>query len=180
MTSIVNSPTMSQDPWSSVTIDEIDATIRNQTTWVCIAIVADLSQEADHIGSWSEGCPCHSKNPAQRNLYEKQVASAKRKKRRIGERGFQSQESCPYHGCRSYELASGEGLASLKNKMMSNRLKVILHSSDIPKKETFISDWDHARARLWSSSVAIFGEPGAETGKLVEESRAVRAVLRSK
>lgn len=45
---------------SSVSVETIDAAIKSNMMWASISAVLDICGEAEHIGRWCEGCPCHS------------------------------------------------------------------------------------------------------------------------
>ena len=144
-----------QDAFSGVSIDDVDQVIRNENTWRYIAVAADLSEEADHIGSWSEGCSCHGDLSAE---YLKDQAAKRRKRRKQQPHGFlaatDDNGSCPFKGCRACELASGEAMDSLLSKMMSNRRKILPHvSSASDDQHTLLADWERARSRLWGDFV---------------------------
>lgn len=152
-----------KDPFSGISVDEIDTTIKKESTWRHIAIVADLAEEAEHVGSWSESCPCHSVFTEENQQYHARSNAGKRKRRKLHQpHGFlpavDGSGSCPFQGCRAYELAAGKALESLRDKMMANRLKVLAHVSAAPEEErhALISDWEKTRSRLWGDFALVW------------------------
>ena len=114
----------------------------------------ELCEEAEHIGSWSEQCPCHSECTPAGEAFRAQVRARKARLRKMGNpRGFMSEHDCPYKVCRAVEFASGAALESLRNKMMTNRDKILAHtaSSGDDGRSEILADWQQARSRLWSN-----------------------------
>ena len=142
-----------KDMYSGVTLDEIDNTIKNATFWQYVSIVVDVCEEAEHVGSWAEECPCHSDRGLLSESFQKGVRARKAKLRKTEKpRGFMSEEDCPYKGCRAVEFASGAAIESLRSKMLSNRDKISAHLAlfDSSQRAEVLSDWQQARSRLWS------------------------------
>ncbi len=142
-----------KDAYSGITIDEIDRTIKDDTFWRNIAVIVDLCEEAEHVGSWSEQCPCHSDRTQVSMFFQKEVRAKKSNLRKAGKpRGFMSEEDCPYKGCRAVEFASGAALESLRTKMLTNRDKIMSHlaTADALQRSETLADWQRARSRLWS------------------------------
>ena len=151
--------TQTQDAFSGVLVDEIDAVIRDENTWRYIAVAADLAQEADHVGSWSEACPCHGNFTEQCQEEQVQAQARHRKRRKLQPHGFLpvggDVGGCPFKGCRSYELAAGGAMESLRDKMMHNRQKLLAHVATAQEAErhNLVADWERARSRLWGDLV---------------------------
>ena len=118
-----------------------------------MAVIVELCEEAEHVGAWSEQCPCHSDHTPESEVFHIQVRSRKSKLRKtMNPRGFLSEEECPYKRCRAVEFASGAAMEPLRNKMLSNRDKILAHtatSDDVSRSEV-VADWHQARSRLWS------------------------------
>ena len=130
-----------------MSVDDIDRAIASATMWCSMHVVLDIAQEAEHIGNWSEGCPCHS------NLELKAIERVGLKRRRLEQpRGWMQSARCPFKGCRAPELAAGQGESSLMRHMFENKNRVLSHFAAVPDSERnqMLSDWDDARARLWS------------------------------
>lgn len=155
-----------------MTIDQIDAAIKSETTWRYMALAGDLSEECDHLGSWSEACPCHSNFSQQSQEFLREAEAAKRKKRRVQPRGFMATESCPFKGCRAYELAAGQAMESQREKMNANRLKVLAHVATAAESEkhVLVADWELARSRLYSH-LASFTPSKLQTGYTVTSDK---------
>ena len=130
-----------------MSVDDIDKAIRCPVTWCSMAAVLDIALEAEHIGRWCEGCPCHNQGD------QKALEDLRKKKRKVEQpRGWTQEIKCPYKGCRAVELASGVGQRSLHERMMRNKEQVLAHFSSVPdeKRSALLTDWDDARGRLWS------------------------------
>ena len=113
-----------------------------------------MCEEAEHLGSWSEGCACHSDRTAVNNAFHLRVRVQKANQRKLHRpRGFMSDIDCPFKGCRAVEFASGQALESLRSKMLSNRDKILAHvaTSDNTHRNETLADWQQARSRLWST-----------------------------
>ena len=125
-----------------VTVDSIHAAITSPAFWTGVALVHDLSYEAEFIGRWCEGCGCCPMPGRQLRLQDAKPLPRQRQQRL----------SCPYKGCRAAELASGEWVGHLQDVMISSKTNVahcLVMSRDTERAQYF-SDWSQARAKLWA------------------------------
>ena len=97
----------------------------------------ELCEEAEHIGSWSEQCPCHSECTPAGEAFRAQVRARKARLRKMGNpRGFMSEHDCPYKVCRAVEFASGAALYLYKqNRYICTSYYLVIK----PYKSKFVS-----------------------------------------
>ena len=121
-----------------ITVESINKVIQDACFWSGLAVVHDISHQAEHVGKWGEGCGC-CEPPSSK-------ASASVKAR------F---KACPYKGCRSPDLATGAWQADLDKVMSASRSRItgiLMQSGHAGQtiRASLLSDWTNARARLWS------------------------------
>lgn len=131
---------------SKAHLQRIRDLMRDDYSWAVIAMVALLSNESDHIGSWSESCPCH---PLPRQ--------AKGRRSSANKAAIQEAKNCPFRCCRAPELAVGQGLELLCVKMMSHAgpFNEYLARAPANKRSELASSWTTACSKLFGSS-AVF------------------------
>ena len=138
--------TSDSSDYNGVTIAAVNLAVTSDSFWARLSIVCDVATEADFIGFWSEGCPCH--NDSENAVIH--AHAVKRRRIEHGGRGFAS--SCPYRGCRAPELACGISKTLHAQAMAKHRDNSLLHYASLPQDQRveFLEDLDSARSRLWS------------------------------
>ena len=109
----------------------IQQAIVSKSFWAGVAIVHDISYQAEYVGRWAESCPCCQ-------------AESKSKPK--------PKQACPFEGCRASELATGTWQSAL-DKVMSasrSRLTEVLLQGSSADRFSYMSDWHTARGKLWS------------------------------
>ena len=109
------------------TVTTIDSLMASQYDWSCVAMIGLLAKEADLVGRWSEGCPCHDGNKLEDQA-----------------------KSCAYRGCRAPELAQGSAGKLMENTMKSDAYLFLdcLHAAPAAKKSELLSSWRTSRSKM--------------------------------
>ena len=123
-------------------VNRINCLMKSSYDWSTIAMVAMLSSECDHLGSWAESCPCHDLP-----VPEKQ----KQRQRRKQNTANKEASECPLKCCRAPELAAGVGMQSLCKKMLTNKgpFTQVVSSCPPGQQTELITSWSTATSRLF-------------------------------
>lgn len=101
-----------------------------------VRLVHDLGCLGEHLGRWSEGCPCHSSI----------LASG-------------SRVACQLKGCRAPEFASGSALEEVQEKFRVAGLNFVAHSSSLMESQriSLLNDFDRAKSKIVSEITVKIG-----------------------
>ena len=118
--------------------------MRDDYSWSVIAMIALLSSDADMIGSWGEACHCHPIDPS---------SSTTLATRRMAMTAKREAKLCPFRCCRAPELAVGQGLYLLCDKMAQQRGRFNEYVSRAPqsKRSELNSSWMMACSKLYGN-----------------------------
>lgn len=127
---------------SKVHVQRISNLMGSDYAWASIAMVALLSGDSDALGSWAEGCPCHS-------LPEIDEIECLQEKRRAKAEAKQCKLKC----CRVPELACGHGLKQVVLRLVSHKTTFTSYVAKAPpaKRTELYSSWETACSRLFGT-----------------------------
>ena len=103
-----------------VDIQRADQAMRDPEFWVACRVLRTLAFEAEYVGRWAEGCPCHDS-------------------------GDQDQ-ACPFRGCRAAELASGDWKGTLQRHL---KFHSSTHNACVAEFSQYLADINKARGKMW-------------------------------
>ncbi|CAE7814629.1 chk1 [Symbiodinium sp. CCMP2592] len=136
------------------TVQAIDDAIRSPAFWSGVAIIHDISYEAEYVGRWAEQCSCCASGTGAGGPDPDRIAIADdgERKRRPRRQRHPGRVACPYAGCRAPELAAGDWIPELKRvmNMGRGRLTEFLVMSRAEDRSQFHADWVQARSKLWA------------------------------
>lgn len=123
--------------------------MRDDNAWASISMIALLSSDADHIGSWAEACSCHPPEQPETPSAE----TGKHKRMHFNKEA----RACPFRCCRAPELAVGRGISSLCQKMIDQRgsFNAVLAKAPASKRSELASSWTMACSKLFGYSIPM-------------------------
>lgn len=166
-------PILLADDGSKAHLERLNSLMTSDFDWVLIRLISLLSQQAELIGSWCEGCPCHSHCHSSRSgsynapfiddgsgivsiplTDETTQPSRKRAKRRSPAemKAHKDAQRCSFKCCRAPELAAGHALEMQRELAASHRTQVTEVISKIANNEhrgELISCWSSASSKLY-------------------------------
>ena len=124
---------------SKVHVERIHDLMRDDYAWASIAMISLLAQDSDLIGSWAESCPCH---PLE--THPRANSKATRAAR-------QAAKVCPFRCCRAPELAVGQGLQLLCDRMRNHhgQFNECVAKAPPAKRSELTSSWTTACSKLF-------------------------------
>ena len=119
--------------------DAIQMVIDNPVFWSTARVIHEIGFQAEFLGRWSEGCPCHEEHRLAYHTTPK------------GERyKLPKPPTCELQCCRAPELAAGDGLRLFRRILWVSQQNVLSHLAGLPLSEqtSLRHDWDHARSKI--------------------------------
>ena len=107
--------------------------------WSTARVIHEIGFQAEFLGRWSEGCPCHEEHRLAYHTTPK------------GERyKLPKPPTCELQCCRAPELAAGDGLRLFRKILWVSQQNVLSHLAGLPLSEqtSLRRDWDHARSKI--------------------------------
>lgn len=131
---------------SKVTLRLVSELMKCDYQWACIALVAELANEAEVVGNWSERCPCIQHQYSSR---EHKIPGKRRKVVALPTEAV----NCPYRACRAPELACGVAMSLQACRMMQYRSVFNQYVSRAPqaKQAELHSTWSKSTSRIWGA-----------------------------
>ena len=120
-------------------VERIRELMKDDYAWASIAMIALLSSDADLIGSWAEACPCH---PVDTRLDCRS---------RTNREAVKEAKACSFRSCRAPELASGQGIQLLCDRMTTHHGPFMEYVQRAPssKRSELASSWRSASAKMF-------------------------------
>ncbi len=165
-------PILLADDGSKAHLERLNVLMTSNFDWVLIRLISLLSEEAELIGSWCEGCPCHSQCHSGRSgSYNApfidgsgivsipltdgtpQLSRKRAKRRSPAEmKARKEAQRCSFKCCRAPELAAGHALEIQREVTASHRAQVTEAISKITNNQhrgELISCWSSASSKLF-------------------------------
>ena len=159
-------PFLVADDGSKAHLERINDLMKSDYYWSLISIICLLAQQAELIGSWSEGCPCHppprhvSSDQRQNIMTTEHMpvsddpnSGAKQRRRRrkpVQTQAQRESKKCPFRCCRAPELAMGHAMRIQREFAKSHHSRFLESVSHIPthQRGELISAWSIASSKL--------------------------------
>ena len=127
---------------SKAHVERIRELMKDDYAWASIAMIALLSSDADLIGSWAEACPCHPVDTR---------SGGRSQLDRTNREAMKEAKACPFRSCRAPELATGQGIQLLCDRMASHHGPFMdyVQRAPISKRSELASSWRSASAKLF-------------------------------
>lgn len=166
----VSKPFLLADDGSKAHLQRLNSLMGSNFDWVLMRIICLLAQEAEVIGSWCEGCPCHVPIGPHISTQESQehedgfgivsvpLPSADDNKRKRSKRrtpalmqAYRESKNCSFRCCRAPELAVGCGLARQREFTANHQGEFTEAISKLPNRQRgeLIASWTFASAKLF-------------------------------
>ena len=133
-------------PWTaqptddySIPLEELDRVIRSNFFWAAARVVHEVGYQAEVLGRWSEGCPCHDSH---RLVWHSSTAEERRE--------LPKPPSCEFQSCRAPELACGSAMHAFRRAIWTSQQNIVQHVAGLSTAEQtrLRLDWDTARAKI--------------------------------
>ena len=162
----VNKPFLVADDGSKAHLQRINMIMASDYDWSTMAMISLLSKEAEFVGSWCEGCPCHLPPRHQVRVVEAHsvddvelipltdsIPCVKPKRQRKLTEADREALSCDFRCCRAPELATGCALILQRGFMSKHQSEFNKIVSKLPERDRGLlaASWASATSKLFGT-----------------------------
>ena len=161
-----NKPFLVADDGSKAHLQRLNAIMSSDMDWCVMSMISLLAQEAELIGSWCEGCPCHlpvrhevSAGPYQhRDVGDVEliplmdsVPCVRPRRRKPLTKSDRDALACCFRCCRAPELATGCALLLQRRFMAEHKARFNSIASKLPNQQRgdLVGSWNHCCAKIY-------------------------------